>query len=188
MRKRHAAFMLMLALAAVVVATPQEKAAGERYELSNESVRVVLDNEGRLMQLTNRQTGNGYLVAGARHAPWRMYYRWNTPIDGALELEIPTDGQKGRVRREGNSLELSYESLTGAVPQTGKTRQVQIGLLVRVTLEGDRLIWTARIDNREKDKASRSLSSGCPGSTGLATWGWARQPMCFTGRPGVGAG
>ena len=112
----------------------------------------MLDNEGRLVELTNRQTGNGYLATGARHAPWRMYYRWNTPLDGALDLEIPTDGQRGRVRRDGNSLELSYESLTGALPQAGKTRELQIGLVVRVSLEGDRLIWTARIENREKDK------------------------------------
>ena len=33
-----------------------------------------------------------------------------------------------------------------------RTIAVQIGLLVRVTLEDDRLVWTARINNREKDK------------------------------------
>jgi len=134
------------------VGGPQETAPGERYELSNESVRVALDSEGRLVELTNRQTGHSYLAKGGRHAPWRMYYRWSTPLDGALELEIPTDGQKARIRRDGNALELSYETLTGAVPQTGKRRQLQIGLTVRISLEGDRLIWTARIDNREKDK------------------------------------
>jgi hypothetical protein len=140
MRRRHTAIMLVLGLAVTMVAMPQEKPAVERYELANESVRVVLDNEGRLVELTNRQTGSRYLATGARHAPWRMYYRWNTPLDGALELEIPTDVQKGRVRREGNTLELSYASLTGAMPQTGKTRELQIGLMVRISLEGDRLI------------------------------------------------
>ena len=156
---------------AASVAAPQENAAGERYELSNESVRVALDSEGRLMELTNRQTGNAYLATASRHAPWRMYYRWNTPLDGALELEIPTDGQKGRVRRQGNSLELSYESLTGAMPQTGKTRELQIGLLVRVALEGDRLIWTARIDNREKDKGLEISELWLPWIYGIGNMG-----------------
>ena len=144
--------LVTLGFSVTMAATPQEKPAGERYELSNEIVRVALDNEGRLVELSNRQTGHSYMAKGAHHAPWRMYYRWNTPLDGALELEIPTDGQRGRVRREINSLELSYDSLTGAMPQVGKTRELQIGLVVRVTLEGDRLTWTARIENREKDK------------------------------------
>ncbi|HWQ90444.1 MAG TPA: DUF6259 domain-containing protein [Clostridia bacterium] len=171
MRKRHAPVTLMLALAGMMAAAPQENAAGQRYELSNESVRVVLDNEGRLVELANRQTGSDYLAAGARHAPWRMYYRWNTPLDGALELEIPTDGQRGRVRRAGNALELSYESLTGAVPQVGKTRELQIGLLVRVTLEGDRLIWTARIENREKDKGVEVTEIWLPWIYGIGNMG-----------------
>ncbi len=171
MCKRQATVVLTLALAGVMFAAPQVNAAGERYELSNESVRVALDSEGRLVELTNRQTGSAYLAASARHAPWRMYYRWNTPLDGALELEIPTDGQKGRVRRDGNSLELSYESLTGAMPQTGKTRQLQIGLLVRIALEGDRLIWTARIDNREKDKGVEVTELWLPWIYGIGDMG-----------------
>jgi hypothetical protein len=36
-------------------ASPQSTPAGERYELSNESARLVLDNEGRLAELTNPQ-------------------------------------------------------------------------------------------------------------------------------------
>ncbi|MGD0744391.1 MAG: DUF6259 domain-containing protein [Verrucomicrobiota bacterium] len=179
MRIKYTAVLLMLGFSAMgagtgpgtMVVTPQEQAAGERYELSNERVRLVLDKEGRLAELTNLQTGNGYLATGARHAPWRMYYRWNTPLDGALDLEIPTDGQKGRVRREGNSLELSYESLTGTLPQTGKTREWQIGLLVRVTLEGDRLIWTARIENREKDKGVEVTELWLPWIYGIGDMG-----------------
>ena len=160
-----------LGLAAGAGSSAPEAAAGARFELSNDSVRVALDSEGRLVELINQQTGNAYLAKGGRHAPWRMYYRWNTPLDGALELEIPTDGQKGRVRRDGNTLELSYESLTGAMPQTGKTRELQIGLLVRITLEGDRLIWTARIDNREKDKGLEISELWLPWIYGLANMG-----------------
>jgi len=157
--------------AETMAATPQETAAGERYELSNERVGVALDNEGRLVELTNRQTGKSYLATAARHAPWRMYYRWNTPLDGALELAIPTDGQKARVRRDGASLELSYETLTGALPQTGKTRELQIGLVVRISLEADQLTWTARIDNRESDKGLQVSELWLPWIYGIGDMG-----------------
>ena len=46
-------------------------------------VRVALDAEGRLAELANRETAHSYLVPAGRHAPWRMYYRRKTPIDGA---------------------------------------------------------------------------------------------------------
>ncbi|MGE5569584.1 MAG: DUF6259 domain-containing protein [Rhodospirillales bacterium] len=171
MRLHSTSVALLMTLAGIMVAAPLHGAAGELYELSNESVRVALDGEGRLVELANRRTGNSYLAKGGRHAPWRMYYRWNTPLDGALELEIPTDGQKGRVRREGNSLELSYQSLTGAMPQTGKMRELQIGLLVRIALEGDRLIWTGRIDNREKDKGVEVTELWLPWIYGIGDMG-----------------
>jgi hypothetical protein len=132
---------------------------------------VALDNEGRLVELTNRQTGKSYLAAATRRAPWRMYYRWNTPLDGALELEIPTDGQKAQVKRVGNSLELSYATLTGALPQTGKTRELQIGLLVRIALDGDQLTWTARIDNRESDKGLQVSELWLPWIYGIGDMG-----------------
>ncbi len=152
-------------------AEPQQGAAAERLELSNESVRVALDSEGRLVELANLLTGHSYLTKGGRHAPWRMYYRWSTPLDGALELEIPTDGQKGRVKRDGNALELSYETLTGAMPQTGKTRELQVGLLIRIVLEEDRLVWTARIDNREKEKGLQVSELWLPWIYGIGDLG-----------------
>jgi len=155
----------------IALAAPQAAPAGEHYELSNASVRVALDNQGRLVELTNRLTGNGYLAAATRHAPWRMYYRLNTPLNGAWDLEIPTDGQKGQVRRDGDSLELSYQSLTGALPQVGKTRELEVGLLVRITLQGDRLIWTARIDNREKDMGVEVTELWLPWIYGLGNMG-----------------
>ncbi|HWR52802.1 MAG TPA: DUF6259 domain-containing protein [Bryobacteraceae bacterium] len=172
MHRRNAILIWILATAGMLLsAAPRSSAGAERHELSNQSVRVVFDNEGRLLDLTNLQTGHAYLGPGARHAPWRMYYRWNTPLDGALELEIPTDGQKGRVRRERNSLEISYESLTGAVPQTGKTRELQIGLRVTVTLEGDRLIWTGRINNREQDQGVEVTELWLPWMYGIGNMG-----------------
>ncbi|MGD0498492.1 MAG: DUF6259 domain-containing protein [Bryobacteraceae bacterium] len=152
-------------------AAPQEGAAGGRFELSNDRVAVVLDSEGRLVELTNRQTGKSYLAAAARHAPWRMFYRLNTPLDGALELGIPTDGQKAQVRRNGASLELSYATLTGALPQSGKTRELQIGLLVRIALQGDQLTWTARIENRESDKKLQVSEIWLPWIYGIGDMG-----------------
>ena len=153
------------------LAAPPENGGGPRYEVSNDKVRLVLDNEGRLVELSNLQTGSRYLAANARHAPWRMYYKLNTPLDGALDLEIPTDGQKGRVSKDGNSLELSYQSLTGTLPQAGKTRELQVGLRVRVTLDGDRLIWTARIENREKDKGVEITEIWLPWIYGIGDLG-----------------
>lgn len=152
-------------------ASPHEAASGVWYELSNENVRLALDGDGRLVELTNQQTGHSYLTSGGRHAPWRMYYRWNTPLDGALELEIPTDGQKAQVRRKSNSLLLSYESLTGNVPQIGRVREMQIGLVVQIALEADQLVWTARIENREKDTGIEVTELWMPWLYGLGHMG-----------------
>ncbi len=174
MRRRYAAVLAVLGFAVFGAGLAQgQKATAQRHELSNDNVAVALDDEGRLVELTNRQTGNSYLAADLRqtHAPWRMYYRLNTPLDGALELEIPTDGQKGRVRRDGNSLELSYRTLTGALPQAGKTKELQIGLVLRITLEEDRLIWTARIDNREQEKGLQVSELWLPCVYGVGNMG-----------------
>ena len=150
-----------------------EQRAGEHYELSNEKVRLVLDKEGRLVELSNLQTRHNYLAAtAARHAPWRMYYRSKLPpLGGALDLEIPPDGQRGQGKREGNSLVLSYETLTGTVPLAGKTQELQFGLQVRIALEEDRLIWNARIENRENEKGLEVSEIWLPWIYGIGDMG-----------------
>lgn len=119
-------------------------AAGGAYELSNNNVRLIIDAAGRLTELTNVQTGSRYVAAGGQ-APWRMLYR----AGEALELEIEPDGQRAQLRREGDTLVVSYDVLRGNLAHRGHTRDLQVALQVRVMLEGDRLTWTARIDNRE---------------------------------------
>jgi hypothetical protein len=68
-----------------------------------------------------------------------MYYRIGTPVDGALDLQIEPALQKGQVRKENSSLVISYASLTGEAPRRGHTRDLHIGLEIRVTPSGDGL-------------------------------------------------
>ena len=57
------------------------------------------------------------------------------------------------------------------LPQTGKKRELQIGLVVRVSLERDRLIWTGRIENREKDKGVEVTDLWLPWIYGIGNMG-----------------
>ena len=94
-----------------------------RYELANANVLLALDAGGKLKELTNRATGHRY--AAGDKAPWRMYYRLGTPVTGALDLEIDPAAQIGRVRRESNALVIAYDTLKGAAPRRGETRDLR---------------------------------------------------------------
>ncbi len=141
------------------------------YELSNSFVSLVIDGECRLIGLENRRTENQYVTKPA-HAPWRMNYRLNGPMeDGAYDLEIEPDGQKCQVTRRNNSLLLSYDNLAGALPRDGTTRQLQVGLTVHVSLEEDRLIWVATIANREREKGLEITEIWLPWIYGIGDMG-----------------
>ena len=141
-----------------------------QYELSNDKIALVLDEQGHLAKLTNRQTGNSY-VDGGNHAPWRMYYRSGTPLTGALDLAIDPDTQKAQVRVEKNSLVISYASLTAHVAREGQTRELQVGLTLRVALEDDRLAWVATVQNREFDKTVEITEIWIPWISGIGDLG-----------------
>lgn len=142
-----------------------------QYELSNDKIAMVLDAQGRLVKLTNRQTGNDYLGSG-NHAPWRMYYRSGSPMtDGALDLAIDPDAQKAQIRQERNALVISYASLTGHVAREGQTGELQIGLTLHIALEEDFLVWAATIDNRETDKAVEITEIWIPWIAGIGNMG-----------------
>ena len=160
-----------------------DAAQGTRYELANDRIVLAVDAAGRLTELTNRQTGHRYLTTPGRPL-WRMYYR----TAHAKELEIPAGSQNAEVRREGNTLIVAYRTLKGDVPLPGASRELQASLTLRVSLEGDRLVWTAVIDNREKQPGpSRLARSGCPGFTASATWDWGAPPTDSTGPRTEGA-
>lgn len=141
-----------------------------QHELSNDRISLVLDAQGRLVKLTNRQTGHDY-VSGGKHAPWRMYYRSGTPPTGALDLAIDPDAQKAQVRVENNSLVVSYASLTAHTAREGQSSELQAALTVRAALEEDRLVWTAAISNRETDKAVEITEIWVPWISGIGDLG-----------------
>lgn len=141
-----------------------------QYELSNDKVALVLDAQGHLAEITNRQTGNHY-VDGGTHAPWRMYYRSGTPLTGALDLAIDPDMQKAQVRVEKGSMLISYASLTAHAVRDGQTRELQVGLTLRVTLQDDRLAWVATIQNRETDKSIEITEIWIPWISGIGDLG-----------------
>ena len=126
-----------------------------RYELANNRILLALDGEGRVTELDNRQTGHSYITAPGQ-APWRMYYRRGTPVDGALDLEIDPARQKCRVRQERGALVISCQTLTGGLPRNGQTRDLRVSLEVRVTLDQDRLIWTGQSPTMRRTPSLRS--------------------------------
>lgn len=169
---RHRRAWLWFALAAML---PGVEAAGQtgRFELSNSQAGIVLDQDGRLLELKNQATGHQY-IKGPAQPPWRMYYRLGGPTNGALDLEIPPEGRKGTVRRDGNALTVSYQSLQANLPRTGTKRELQVGLTVRVALEGDRLVWTASIENRERDPGLEITELWLPWIYGIGNLGMGR--------------
>ena len=118
--------------------------AAQALVLSNGGARIALDSQGRLVELVNGQTGSRYVVDGER-PPWRMFYR----SGDALDLEIEPDGQSTKITRSARGITLHYDSLIASLPERGRTRQLRAGLRIDVTLESDRLNWTALIHNRE---------------------------------------
>ena len=78
------------------------------------------------------------------------------------------------MRREGGGLVVAYKSLKAAVPKRGETREIQVGLEVRVTLDGDRLIWTGRITNRETDPRLEITELWIPWIYGIGDMGLGR--------------
>ncbi|HWB96024.1 MAG TPA: DUF6259 domain-containing protein, partial [Bryobacteraceae bacterium] len=144
-----------------------------RFELANEKVALALDGAGNLQELTNRSTGHRYVTEPVR-PPWRMYYRLGTSITGALDLEIDPLRQTGHVRRENGALVLSYERLIGEAPRRGQSRDLQISLEVRIALDGDRLIWTGKILNRETDPALDVTELWLPWIYGIGDTGLGR--------------
>jgi len=127
------------------------QAAPAGYELANERVGLRVDQQGRIAELVNRQTGHAYIQEPGQ-PPWRLFYRTGTgyyrPGD-ALDLEIPPVEQPVRIAQEGDAIVLDFDSLTGHSARRGETRRLNVRLQIRIRLEGDRLLWTATVDNRE---------------------------------------
>ena len=150
---------------------PASQAA--RFELANDKVLLAVDAAGNLAELTNRQTGHHYL-SGRATPPWRMYYRLGSPLTGALDLEIDPALQRAQVRQEPSALVISYRDLKGAAPRRGQSRDLQIGLEVRVRLDGDCLIWTGTISSRETDPAIEITELWLPWIYGIDHMGRGR--------------
>jgi hypothetical protein len=133
-------FIVLTILAAASLAAAQSPS----HELSNDQILLRLDSQARVAELTNRETGHRYIAAAGK-APWRMFYRAGDGID----LEIEPDRQKARVSKQGGVLLIEYGQLIGQQARRGEMRTLNASLLLRATLDGDRLIWTAEIHNRE---------------------------------------
>ncbi len=165
--------MRHLALLAILALPLAAAAPSGRFELSNDNVLLAFDTAGNVAELTNRQTGHHYVSAAAQ-PPWRMYYRLGTPLDGALDLEIDPAAQTAEVRRESGALVIAYKALKAAAPKRGETREIQVGLEIRVTLDGDRLTWTGRIINREPDPRLEITELWIPWIYGIGDMGLGR--------------
>ncbi len=149
---------------------PAQGSQSAEFRIGNDTIALVLDDTGHLVTLANRLTGHSYVDAG-KHAPWQMYYRSGDPMTGALDLEIDSDMQSGTVRQEENSLVVSYPSLTGHVAREGQTRELRVSLVLKVTLDGDHLVWTATIDNQETSKAIEITEIWVPWIRGIGHLG-----------------
>ena len=116
------------------------------YELSNDKVKIAIDDQGRLLRLENVKTGHNY-VSNPGHELWRMFYR----TSDARELEIPFDRQKARVSKQGNAILINYSELTGNVALRGASRLLKVDYTLRVELIDDRTVWTATLKNNETE-------------------------------------
>jgi hypothetical protein len=116
------------------------------FELSNKNVALSIDAQGNLQKLTNQITGHNYLSATG-HELWKMYYR----TSDARELEIPFAKQKAEVKKDGNAIIIFYPSLVGNVALQGSSRNLNVSFTLRADLDGDRIIWTATLQNKETE-------------------------------------
>jgi hypothetical protein len=57
------------------------------FRLENSRVELTLVEDGKLVELTNLQTGHHYVEGG--RAPWRMYYRLGRPMESGHEKQAP---------------------------------------------------------------------------------------------------
>lgn len=142
----------------------------QQYTLSNEKVCLSLDENGRLSQLTNRQTNHSYVTA-VGHAPWHMGYRLYGPMEGALDLEIDPDDQHPTITQDADGLTLAYASLTASLPHHGHTRELQVGLTLHISLADDTFLWTAVIENREQEPGVEITEIWLPWINGLTDLG-----------------
>ena len=132
--RSHLILLSLTLLLLLPVSVAAAQAGG--HEISNDQVLLRLDGAGRIAELANRQTGHSYITAPGK-APWRMFYRLGSgyyrPGD-AVDIEIAPDDQRPSVRKEGNSLLIRYESLTGQTARRGETKRLAIGLTLRALL------------------------------------------------------
>jgi hypothetical protein len=163
------AFIFAIAVVLMAMSVFTVLAQSTLYELSNNMVNIAVDNQGRLVKLVNQQTGHSYVAISGSEL-WKMYYR----TSDARELEIPAGKQKAEVRREGNALVIFYPSLTGNVALIGASRPLNIAFTLRAELDGDKLLWTATIQNKETEPELEISELWLPWITGIDNLGKGR--------------
>lgn len=122
----------LLIAAAALVGT----SLGLAETIENSRVRLTIDEEGRLTELTNVATGQNY---AAGRPLWAMFYREGD----SLENRVAVESSRARVSRRGEALVVRYEE----VHARGGALAVQVEMEAR--LEGDEVHWSASLSSRQ---------------------------------------
>ncbi|MGI6168001.1 MAG: DUF6259 domain-containing protein [Eubacteriales bacterium] len=106
------------------------------YLIENAEIAYALDDCGRNCSFYNKKTGHEYVLEPAH--TWKLIWKEGQ----RTERPVFAEEQDGRVEVRGNSLVLSYEKLFSG------GRELDIGLALTFTLDGEVLYVTSRIENR----------------------------------------
>ncbi len=114
----------------------------ETFTLQNAFLRLTLDANGSLVELTCLATGTNH-IARPGMPLWRVVL---ADEESLVNVVLP-EGQPCAVARDGERLTLTAPRMT--YPTHGGARTVAVALRLAVTLDGDAARWTAEMENRE---------------------------------------
>ena len=142
MKKNIAALILFLIVLSVYLTNVNAQPLTETvaYTLENDLVRFSVDNHGRLVELTNKNTGTNY--AGGGHL-WRLIYQNGI----SLEEEFNNNNCKAAIEQKDNTMTLIFDETSNA--------DLAFQITITMVLNGDDLNFDMLLENSDKEHTIR---------------------------------
>jgi hypothetical protein len=129
---------------ALIFLSNQSLLAQKAFQLKNESIEVVIDDQGNLLTLKNTKTDQNY----ASGKPiWRLYFDNKKRKDN----EVFAQDNTPIVKQEGGQIVISYKTLNI------KNETVKIALVLKVSLEENQVRFASELKNNEPNSIVREL-------------------------------